>query len=94
VPATSPSSTSSRTSTKGTPIAHRADFNTLDNPFAFSSDPEQDGIKVGAAAGLHFVVFNPSSDDFRRNRLDMDGKLTDAADLRSRRARRTWASTA
>jgi hypothetical protein len=27
------------------------------------------------AAGLHFVVFNPTSDDFHRNRLAMDGVL-------------------
>ncbi len=27
------------------------------------------------AAGVHFVVFNPSSDDFHRNRLAMDGVL-------------------
>ena len=59
----------------GTPIAHRADFNTLDHPFAFSSDPVRDGMKAAAAAGLHFVVFNPTSDDFRRNRLAMDGRL-------------------
>ncbi len=60
---------------KGTPIAHRADFNTLDHPFAFSSEPGLDGMKPGASAGLHFVVFNPTSDDFRRNRLAMDGRL-------------------
>jgi hypothetical protein len=59
----------------GTPIAHRADFNTLDRPFAFSADPGLDGMKPGSAAGLHFVVFNPTSDDFRRNRLAMDGRL-------------------
>ena len=33
------------------------------------------------AAGLHFVVFNPSSDDFRRNRLAMDGVLPDGTVL-------------
>ncbi len=65
----------------GTPIAHRADFNTLDRPFAFSSDPGRDGMKAGAAAGLHFVVFNPTSDDFRRNRLAMDGRLPGLAAL-------------
>ena len=30
-------------------------------------------------AGVHFVVFNPSSDDFERNRLAMDGVLPDGA---------------
>ena len=27
------------------------------------------------AAGVHFVVFNPTGDDFHRNRLAMDGVL-------------------
>ena len=31
--------------------------------------------------GLHFVVFNPSSDDFKRNRLAMDGVLPDGTKL-------------
>jgi hypothetical protein len=58
---------------KGTAIPIRADFNTLDNPFAFSDKPDE--IQQGPAAGIHFVVFNPSSDDFHRNRLAMDGVL-------------------
>lgn len=66
---------------KGISIPHRADFNTLDRPFAYSSDPDRDGVRAGAAAGLHFVVFNPTSDDFRRNRLAMDGRLPDGAAL-------------
>ena len=33
------------------------------------------------AAGLHFVVFNPTSDDFRRTRLAMDGVLPDGTRL-------------
>jgi hypothetical protein len=52
---------------KGTAVPVRADFNTLDNPF-FTSGNEP-------VAGLHFVVFNPSSDDFDRTRLAMDGVL-------------------
>jgi hypothetical protein len=60
---------------KGTAIPHRADFNTLDNPFAWSATPEGDGMSSGPAAGVHFVVFNPTSDDFHRNRLAMDGVL-------------------
>ena len=60
---------------KGTAIPQRADFNTLDNPFAFSVDPKRDGMSKQPAAGVHFVVFNPSSDDFERNRLAMDGVL-------------------
>ena len=65
----------------GTAIPHRADFNTLDNPFAWSVDPERDGMADGAAAGVHFVVFNPSSDDFNRGRLAMDGVLPDGTKL-------------
>jgi hypothetical protein len=61
---------------KGAAIPVRADFNTLDNPFAWSERPgEVSGTPV---AGVHFVVFNPSSDDFHRNRLAMDGVLPDA----------------
>ena len=55
---------------KGTAIPQRADFNTLDNPFAF---PVVSGAQ--ARAGVHFVVFNPTSDDFNRGRLAMDGHL-------------------
>ena len=58
---------------KGTAIPIRADFNTLDNPFFYSSEPNV--IQEGPTAGIHFIVFNPSSDDFNRNRLAMDGVL-------------------
>jgi hypothetical protein len=60
---------------KGTAIPQRADFNTLDNPFAFSADPRRDRVNAQPAPGVHFVVFNPSGDDFERNRLAMDGVL-------------------
>jgi hypothetical protein len=60
---------------KGTAIPQRADFNTLDNPFAWTVDPRRDGYTHAPSAGVHFVVFNPSSDDFERNRLAMDGRL-------------------
>jgi hypothetical protein len=66
---------------KGTAIPQRADFNTLDNPFFWSSAPERDGMERGPAAGLHFVVFNPTSDDFHRTRLAMDGVLPDGGTL-------------
>jgi hypothetical protein len=66
---------------KGTAIPQRADFNTLDNPFAFSSDHERDSFKTDPIAGVHFVVFNPSGDDFERNRLAMDGVLPDGTKL-------------
>jgi hypothetical protein len=65
----------------GTAIPHRADFNTLDNPFFWSADPERDAMSDVPAAGVHFVVFNPSSDDFNRGRLAMDGVLPDGTKL-------------
>jgi hypothetical protein len=66
---------------KGTAIPQRADFNTLDNPFAFTSDPAGDRFSREPSAGVHFVVFNPSGDDFERNRLAMDGVLPDGTKL-------------
>ncbi len=66
---------------KGTAIPQRVDFNTLDNPFFWSASPERDGQQEGPAAGVHFVVFNPTSDDFHRNRLAMDGVLPDGTRL-------------
>jgi hypothetical protein len=60
-------------SPEGTAIPIRADFNTLDNPFFFADEPGV--IQEGPVAGIHFLVFNPSSDDFERNRLAMDGVL-------------------
>jgi hypothetical protein len=58
---------------KGSAVPVRADFNTLDNPFAWSVRPDE--IGATPAAGVHFVVFNPTGDDFRRNRLAMDGVI-------------------
>jgi hypothetical protein len=66
----------------GRAIPLRADFNTLDNPFAWSSQPQRDGMSESPAAGVHFLVFNPTSDDFHRNRLAMDGVLPDGTKLR------------
>jgi hypothetical protein len=67
---------------KGTAIPHRADFNTLDNPFFWSAEPLKDGMGEEPKAGVHFVVFNPTSDDFNRGRLAMDGVLPDGTRLR------------
>jgi hypothetical protein len=58
---------------KGNPVPQRADFNTLDNPFSWSSRPSEDRMGEGYAAGVHFVIFTPSSDFFHRTRLAMDG---------------------
>ena len=66
---------------KGTAIPQRADFNTLDNPFFFSANPVRDRWTKDPAAGVHFVVFNPTGDDFERNRLAMDGRLPDGTKL-------------
>jgi hypothetical protein len=63
---------------KGTAIPQRADFNTLDNPVFWSADGSH---SEEPAPGVHFVVFNPSSDDFRRVRLAMDGVLPDGTVL-------------
>ncbi|HUZ82141.1 MAG TPA: hypothetical protein VMU73_07830 [Gaiellaceae bacterium] len=60
---------------KGTAVPVRADFNTLDNPFNWSVNLDEIGQQP--AAGVHFVVFNPTGDDFRRNRRAMDGQLPD-----------------
>jgi hypothetical protein len=62
---------------KGTAIPQRADFNTLDNPFFWRPA----GVDHNPSAGVHFVVFNPTSDDFNRNRLAMDGVLPDGTRL-------------
>ena len=67
---------------KGTAIPHRADFNTLDNPFFWSARPKVDGISEQPSAGVHFVVFNPTSDDFERVRNAMDGVFPGGARLK------------
>ena len=66
---------------RGTAVPQRADFNTLDNPFFWSARPDVDGQSDKPAAGLHFVVFTPTSDDFHRTRLAMDGVLPDGTTI-------------
>jgi hypothetical protein len=66
---------------RGTAVPQRADFNTIDNPFFWSAAPERDRMAETPAAGLHFITFNPTGDDFRRNRLAMDGVLPDGTRL-------------
>jgi hypothetical protein len=61
----------------GTAVPQRADANTLDNPFFWSARPAVDGMADAAAAGVHFVVFHPTSDDFARTRRAMDGVFAD-----------------
>ena len=55
-------------------MIQRADFNTLDNPFFWSSRPRLDRMAPHPAAGLHFVAFAATSDSFHRARLAMDGR--------------------
>ena len=67
---------------KGTPVPLREDFNTVDNPFHWTSNPTRDQYSDQGAAGLHFVAFVPSSNKFHTARRVMDGvRLTDGADL-------------
>ncbi len=46
-----PSAPTARSYPKGTAIPQRADFNTLDNPFAWTADPKRDGMQQGAGRG-------------------------------------------
>lgn len=57
----------------GTPIPVRGDFNTLDNPFFYTSDPKADHYSKKPAAGLHFIMFQPTTAIFNLVRLAMDG---------------------
>jgi hypothetical protein len=57
----------------GTTIPVRGDFDTLDNPFYYTSDPIGDHYSTEPAAGLHFIVFQPTIAIFNRFRLAMDG---------------------
>jgi hypothetical protein len=61
---------------QGTALIHRADFNTLDNPFFWSARPAQDEMAKHAAPGLHFVAFTATSDLFHGARLAMDGRYS------------------
>jgi len=64
----------------GTSILQRIDFNTLDNPFFWTSRP-RDRHSDEPSPGLHFLAFSPTSDLFRQMRLAMDGRFPDGATL-------------
>jgi hypothetical protein len=66
---------------RGTAVPQRADFNTLDNPFFWTAFEGKDDFSDEPTPGVHFVSFNPTSDDFRRTRLAMDGVLPDGTRL-------------
>ena len=62
----------------GTTIPVRGDFNTLDNPFQYTSDPTGDHYSSQPAAGLHFLMFQPTIEIFNKVRLAMDGHFPDS----------------
>ena len=66
----------------GTPISLRDDFNTLDNPFFWTSNVDLDQWSDRPATGLHFVIFTATSQQFHRMKLAMDGVLPDGTNLR------------
>lgn len=66
----------------GTPISLRDDFNTLDNPFAWTAYPDLDQWSELPVAGLHFVSFVATSQQFHAMRLAMAGVLPDGTNLR------------
>ena len=69
---------------KGTAVPVREDFNTLDNPFNWYVDASGQIHQPPAnQPGLHFAVFDPSSNKFHVARTAMDGVLPDGTDLRS-----------
>lgn len=55
---------------RGTVVFLRQDFDTVDNPFAFSIDGQ---IDPRPRAGVHFVGFGPSAQLYEQMRLEMDG---------------------
>ncbi|MFJ1575669.1 hypothetical protein [Streptomyces sp. NPDC088182] len=61
----------------GTTIPVRGDFDTLDNPFHYTSDPTADHYSRTPAAGLHFIQFQPTIAIFNLVRLSMDGHYPD-----------------
>jgi hypothetical protein len=61
----------------GTAVSTRGDFNTLDNPFRYTSDPVGDRYSSKPAAGMHFIIFQATIGNFNRTRLSMDGHYSD-----------------
>lgn len=55
---------------RGTVFFLRQDFNTVENPFAFSSS---DRISATPRAGVHFLGFGPSAQHYEMMRREMDG---------------------
>ena len=61
----------------GTAVYIRGDFDTMDNPFHYTSDPTGDRYRPKPAAGLHFIILPPTIGNFNRTRLAMDGHYSD-----------------
>jgi hypothetical protein len=57
---------------KGSAVPVRADFNTVDNPFFYSSDPTLDDWSSSPSAGVHFLAYVPTSFYFQTLRQAMD----------------------
>jgi hypothetical protein len=55
---------------RGTVFFLRQDFDTVENPFQFST---AETIKTTPRAGVHFIGFGPSGQHFEKMRLEMDG---------------------
>src|SRR2546421_1852835 len=55
-------------------LIQRCYASTLDNPFFWSSKPGADRWGKDPAVGLHFVSFAPTTHEFHRYRLAMDGR--------------------
>jgi hypothetical protein len=56
---------------RGTVFFLRQDFDTVENPFGFSSDG---ALSAEPRAGVHFVGFGPSSQHYERMRREMDSQ--------------------
>ena len=66
---------------KGTALIQRPDFDTLDSPFAWTSDPFRDRWSRYPSAGVHFVAYAPTTEIFNKARLAMDGRYADGTVL-------------
>jgi hypothetical protein len=55
---------------RGTVLFLRQDFDTVENPFSFSSNSQ---VHAQPRAGVHFVGFGPSAQHYEKMRLEMDG---------------------
>jgi len=55
----------------------RGDFDSLDNPFYYTSDPTADHYSKKPAAGSQFIMYQPTIGIFNIVRLAMDGHYSD-----------------